>query len=148
MHWKLWIVKRDDCNQEARRGRPRKYPPKVTIPPLYIFVRNLLYNTGYNPSVVAWVNIEEGSFRITRWGLFWSNTRSIPMTILFWPLLQPFLSCWYLLQILVSDYQERYISGHKYKQMQNHFICLTSKKLQIMTKQNSSWWIWSEYWWS
>merc|ERR1719282_804007 len=75
-----YLVKREDCSQEARRGRPRKYPPKVTIPPLYIFVRNLLYNTGYNPGVVAWVNIEEGSFRITStqefartWGQMKSN---------------------------------------------------------------------------
>ena len=37
-----------------------------TIPPLYIFIRNLLYNPEYNPSVVAWVGGEEGSFRVTK----------------------------------------------------------------------------------
>ena len=39
---------------------------QVTIPPLYIFIRNLLYNPEYNPSVVAWVSGEEGSFRVTK----------------------------------------------------------------------------------
>ena len=59
-------VKREDLNEESRRGRPRRLPIKVTIPPLYTFIRNLLYNFEYNPSVAAWVNELEGSFRITK----------------------------------------------------------------------------------
>ena len=59
-------VKREDVNEDSKRGRPRKLPVKVTIHPLYLFIRNLLYNFEYNPSIAAWVNEDEGSFRITK----------------------------------------------------------------------------------
>ena len=39
------------------------------MPPIYVFIRNLLHNEAYNPSVVAWLEEEEGSFRIIRKGL-------------------------------------------------------------------------------
>ena len=36
------------------------------MPPIYVFIRNLLHNDAYNPSVVAWLEEEEGSFKINR----------------------------------------------------------------------------------
>ena len=50
----------------GKRGRPKKCPAKLTMPPIYVFIRNLLHNDAYNPSVVAWLEEEEGSFKINR----------------------------------------------------------------------------------
>ena len=49
-----------------KRGRPRKHAPKLPLPPLYVFIRNLLHNPGYNPSVIAWVDDEGGCFKVCR----------------------------------------------------------------------------------
>jgi len=63
-----------------KRGRPRKHAPKLALPPLYVFIRNLLHNTGYNPDVIAWVDIKNGCFKVTNtvefartWGKMKSN---------------------------------------------------------------------------
>ena len=60
-------VEDDLCNstQKGKRGRPRKHPPKITLPPLYVFIRNMLHSTAYNPEVVAWVDEEDGCFKVT-----------------------------------------------------------------------------------
>ena len=49
---------------KGKRGRPRKHAPKLPLPPLYVFIRNLLHNPGYNPSVIAWVDDEIGCFKV------------------------------------------------------------------------------------
>ena len=49
---------------KGKRGRPRKHAPKLALPPLYVFIRNLLYNPGYNPAVIAWVDYKEGCFKV------------------------------------------------------------------------------------
>ena len=41
--------------QKGKRGRPRKHAIKIPLPPLYVFIRNLLHNRFYNPRVVSWV---------------------------------------------------------------------------------------------
>ena len=51
---------------KGKRGRPRKHAPKLPLPPLYVFIRNLLHNPGYNPSVIAWVDDEGGCFKVCR----------------------------------------------------------------------------------
>ncbi len=43
----------NSLNQKGKRGRPRKHAPKIPLPPLYVFIRNLLHNRAYNPSVVS-----------------------------------------------------------------------------------------------
>jgi Ets-domain len=53
-----------DPTGNGKRGRPRKHAPKVPLPPIYVFIRNLLYNRYYNPRVVSWVNESFGIFRI------------------------------------------------------------------------------------
>ena len=65
---------------KGKRGRPRKHAPKLPLPPLYVFIRNLLHNPGYNPSVVAWVDDDGGCFKVTNtlefaktWGRMKSN---------------------------------------------------------------------------
>lgn len=65
---------------KGKRGRPRKHAPKLPLPPLYVFIRNLLHNPAYNPSVVAWVDDVEGCFKVTSttefartWGKMKSN---------------------------------------------------------------------------
>ena len=50
---------------KGKRGRPRKHAPKLPLPPLYVFIRNLLHNPGYNPSVIAWVDDEAGCFKVS-----------------------------------------------------------------------------------
>ena len=62
---------------KGKRGRPRKHAPKLPLPPLYVFIRNLLHNPAYNPSVVAWVEEAGGCFKVTNtsefaktWGLY------------------------------------------------------------------------------
>ena len=64
----------------GKRGRPRKHAPKLPLPPLYVFIRNLLHNPAYNPSVVAWVEEAVGCFKVTNtsefaktWGRMKSN---------------------------------------------------------------------------
>jgi len=65
---------------KGKRGRPRKHAPKLPLPPLYVFIRNLLHNPAYNPSVVSWVDDEGGCFKVTNtlefaktWGRMKSN---------------------------------------------------------------------------
>eukprot|EP00092_Neocalanus_flemingeri_P003311 GFUD01003544.1.p1 GENE.GFUD01003544.1~~GFUD01003544.1.p1 ORF type:complete len:756 (+),score=122.33 GFUD01003544.1:496-2763(+) len=65
---------------KGKRGRPRKHAPKLPLPPLYVFIRNLLHNTAYNPSVVSWVDDDGGCFKVTNtldfaktWGRMKSN---------------------------------------------------------------------------
>ena len=65
---------------KGKRGRPRKHAPKLPLPPLYVFIRNLLHNTSYNPSVIAWVDHESGCFKVNNtlefartWGRMKSN---------------------------------------------------------------------------
>ena len=48
----------------GKRGRPRKHAPKIPLPPLYVFIRNLLHSTAYNPSTVAWVDEAQGCFKV------------------------------------------------------------------------------------
>ena len=48
----------------GKRGRPRKHAPKIPLPPLYVFIRNLLYSAAYNPSAVAWVDQSIGCFKV------------------------------------------------------------------------------------
>ena len=69
-----------DVNGNGRRGRPRKHAPKVPLPPIYVFIRNLLHNRYYNPRVVSWVNEAYGIFRVNNtndfartWGLMKTN---------------------------------------------------------------------------
>ncbi len=38
----------------SRRGRPRKHAVKIPLPPLYVFIRNLLHSRAYNPRVISW----------------------------------------------------------------------------------------------
>merc|ERR1719273_497535 len=71
---------RDNFAGKGKRGRPRKHAPKIPLPPLYVFIRNLLHNPAYNPSVVAWVDDTEGCFKVTSttefartWGKMKSN---------------------------------------------------------------------------
>ena len=52
---------------KGKRGRPRKHAPKLPLPPLYVFIRNLLHNPGYNPSVIAWVDETAGCFKVRNW---------------------------------------------------------------------------------
>ena len=65
---------------KGKHGRPRKHAPKLPLPPLYVFIRNLLHNPAYNPCVVAWVDEAGGSFKVTSnaefsktWGLMKAN---------------------------------------------------------------------------
>jgi len=64
----------------GKRGRPRRHAIKVPLPPIYVFIRNLLHNEYYNPRVVSWVNESFGVFRVNNtnefaktWGLMKSN---------------------------------------------------------------------------
>ena len=41
---------------KGKRGRPRKHAIKIPLPPLYVFIRNLLHNRHYNPRVITWVS--------------------------------------------------------------------------------------------
>ena len=50
---------------KVKLGRPPKRAPKMSLPPLYIFIRNLLHNRSYNPQVVSWVNEKDGIFKIS-----------------------------------------------------------------------------------
>merc|ERR1719495_449230 len=50
---------------KGKRGRPRKHAPKLPLPPLYVFIRNLLHSPAYNPSTVAWVDESAGCFKVT-----------------------------------------------------------------------------------
>ena len=66
--------------QKGRRGRPRKNAIKIPLPPLYVFIRNLLHNRSYNPRVVSWVSEAQGIFKVNStsdfartWGLMKSN---------------------------------------------------------------------------
>ena len=75
-NWKERIPK----PQIGKRGRPRKHAPKIPLPPLYVFIRNLLHNMAYNPSVIAWVDEQGGCFKVTNttefartWGRMKSN---------------------------------------------------------------------------
>jgi len=65
---------------KGKRGRPRKHAPKLPLPPLYVFIRNLLHSPAYNPSTVAWVDETAGCFKVTSttefaktWGRMKSN---------------------------------------------------------------------------
>ena len=43
----------------------RQHRARTPLPPLYIFLRNLLHNLYYNPAVVTWVDQSSGCFRVT-----------------------------------------------------------------------------------
>jgi len=70
----------DLAGAKGKRGRPRKHAPKIPLPPLYVFIRNLLHNPSYNPSVITWVDESIGCFKVTSttefakiWGRMKSN---------------------------------------------------------------------------
>ncbi|XP_040580915.1 uncharacterized protein [Lepeophtheirus salmonis] len=50
----------------GKRGRPRKHKTKVPLPPLYVFIRNLIHNDAYNPRVLSWVNESKGIFKVNQ----------------------------------------------------------------------------------
>lgn len=52
-------------NVKGKRGRPRKHAPKIPLPPLYIFIRNLLHNQYYNPRIISWVSDTHGIFKVS-----------------------------------------------------------------------------------
>ena len=65
---------------KGKRGRPRKHAPKIPLPPLYVFIRNMLLNRSYNPKTVSWVNETSLVFKVNNtaefartWGLMKSN---------------------------------------------------------------------------
>ena len=65
---------------KGKRGRPRKHAPKIPLPPLYVFIRNMLLNRSYNPKTVSWVNEASLVFKVNNtaefaktWGLMKSN---------------------------------------------------------------------------
>ena len=65
---------------KGRRGRPRKHALKIPLPPLYVFIRNLLHSRAYNPRVISWVSESQGVFKVVdtqefarTWGLMKSN---------------------------------------------------------------------------
>ncbi len=65
---------------KGRRGRPRKHAVKIPLPPLYVFIRNLLHSRAYNPRVISWVSDSQGIFKVTdtqefarTWGLMKAN---------------------------------------------------------------------------
>lgn len=65
---------------KGKRGRPRKHAVKIPLPPLYVFIRNLLHNRHYNPRVVTWISESQGIFKVNNtadfaktWGLMKSN---------------------------------------------------------------------------
>ena len=67
-------------NPRAKRGRPRKHAIKIPLPPLYVFIRNMLHNDFYNPRVIGWVSEAQGVFKVTNtvelaqtWGRMKSN---------------------------------------------------------------------------
>lgn len=71
---------------KGKRGRPRKHAIKIPLPPLYVFIRNLLHNRFYNPRVVSWVCEYQGIFKVNNtvefartWGRMKAN-RSEEMT--------------------------------------------------------------------
>ena len=45
-----------ELHGKGKRGRPRKHAIKIPLPPLYVFIRNLLHNRHYNPRVIIWVS--------------------------------------------------------------------------------------------
>ena len=64
----------------GKRGRPRKHAIKIPLPPLYVFIRNMLHNDSYNPRVIGWVSEAQGVFKVTNtvdfaqtWGRMKSN---------------------------------------------------------------------------
>ena len=64
----------------GKRGRPRKHAIKIPLPPLYVFIRNMLHNDFYNPRVIGWVSEAQGVFKVTNtvdfaqtWGRMKSN---------------------------------------------------------------------------
>ena len=63
----------------GKRGRPRKHEPKIPLPPLYVFIRNMLHNDAYNSKVVSWVNEVSGVFKVNNTGDFartWGQMKS------------------------------------------------------------------------
>lgn len=69
-----------DHGGKGKRGRPRKHAVKIPLPPLYVFIRNLLHNRHYNPRVVTWISESQGIFKVNNtadfaktWGLMKSN---------------------------------------------------------------------------
>ena len=70
----------DPGGHKGKRGRPRKHAPKIPLPPLYVFIRNMLHNRAYNPTVISWVDESQGKFKVNNtvdfartWGLMKSN---------------------------------------------------------------------------
>lgn len=69
-----------DPSIKGKRGRPRKHAPKIPLPPLYVFIRNMLHNKVYNPRTISWVNETSGVFKVNNtqefastWGKMKSN---------------------------------------------------------------------------
>ena len=67
-------------NPSGKRGRPRKHAPKIPLPPLYVFIRNMIHNLSYNPRIIGWVHEPTGVFKVNNtaefartWGLMKSN---------------------------------------------------------------------------
>ena len=64
---------------KGKRGRPRKHAPKIPLPPLYVFIRNMLHNRSYNPKIVSWVNEPMGVFKVNNTSEFartWGHMKS------------------------------------------------------------------------
>ena len=58
-HWRIIAQKCEilkitkmfrESSISGKRGRPRKSVRKLSTPPIYVFIRNLLHNVAYNPS--------------------------------------------------------------------------------------------------
>ncbi len=69
-----------ETNGKGKRGRPRKHAIKIPLPPLYVFIRNMLHNRHYNPRVITWISEAQGIFKVNNtsdfaktWGLMKSN---------------------------------------------------------------------------
>jgi hypothetical protein len=65
---------------KGKRGRPRKHAPKIPLPPLYVFIRNMLHSDAYNPKIISWVSDSLGVFKVNNtaefartWGKMKSN---------------------------------------------------------------------------
>ena len=69
----------EGAGSKGKRGRPRKHAPKIPLPPLYVFIRNMLHNRSYNPKIVSWVNEPMGVFKVNNTSEFartWGHMKS------------------------------------------------------------------------
>lgn len=60
---------------KSKLGRRKKRKPKISLPPLYVFIRNLLHNNFYNPQVVNFTNILKAILCTISLGSFFFSTR-------------------------------------------------------------------------